>query len=145
LGDVGGASILGDSSYESSVARTTAYFDRAPGRAKEEALGVLLGGSKADTGGGPRRGWHKNWDGNYWINMDPNEQLGFVEGYITCYRRFVPSGTAAFGDSAVTYRDRLTSWYGFDSATGDRNGAREPVPIAEALSRVARDTTDSQR
>jgi hypothetical protein len=105
FGDVGGTSILGDSSYESSVARTTAYFDGAPGRTKEGALGVLLGGSKADTSGGPRRGWHENWNGNYWINMDPSEQLGFVEGYVTCYRTFVPNGM-----EFTRFRGRLVVW-----------------------------------
>lgn len=140
FGDVGGESIAGDSSFQSLTQLTSAYFAAHPDRRQEAVGDAVLGKSFRTDARRIRPDWHANWDGNYWVNMyfsgdslHGEEQLGFLEGYLDCYRRFKPDGNDVFPKPAVVYQGEITNWYGFDSTSGDRLAERESVPIAAVL------------
>jgi hypothetical protein len=79
---------------------------------------------------------HGYYDGLYWMQMSvdgPEEQLGFVEGYLRCYSEFARNSLGIFSKSPAEYRSLITQWYRFDEATGDVDAERQPEKIANVL------------
>lgn len=51
---------------------------------------------------------HGYYDGLWWRGGEPkDEQIGFVEGYISC----LPKGRTMFPEPYGTYVDKITKWY----------------------------------
>src|SRR5262249_27861355 len=46
-------------------------------------------------------------DGNWWLSVDKDQRLGFVDGYIDCYV-FVRKGPLPFLESPYQYEQRVT-------------------------------------
>jgi hypothetical protein len=68
---------------------------------------------------GPAEVWtdkHGYYDGDYWAEVDPEHQLGFVEGYLDCVAHLLGS-PARFSRAASWYRDRISQWYAADAGT----------------------------
>jgi len=70
--------------------------------------------------------------GQYWVQVDDEERLGHIEGYLWCHEHLVKRRTGVFSKPAVKYREMITDWY-FDDPTGDR--MRRPISKALYLFR----------
>lgn len=71
---------------------------------------------------------HGYWDGLWWKGAGyPNtlEQVGYVEGYLTCYRTEAHDSKGAFSKSPPEYVSLITNWY--------RQTRREDAKIADVL------------
>ncbi len=76
-----------------------------------------------------------SFNGEYWVQADGEERLGYIEGYLWCHQHRQSKRKARFSKSAVEYRDLVNDYYFSDSA-----GSRVDTPISDVLYRV-RDQT----
>ena len=53
---------------------------------------------------------HGYYDGLWWRGASPPEQLGFVEGYLSCYSTEMPSASGMFSKSAPDYVRLMNSY-----------------------------------
>lgn len=91
-----------------------------------------------DPFGGHSKEPHGRNDGLYWREISSHggpelEQLGFVEGYLTCYAGLKEGKGGTFSKPAADYVRSIAGWYGFKAETGDIDRRREPTPIADVL------------
>lgn len=72
---------------------------------------------------------HGYWDGLWWKGgtIARLTQLGYVEGYLACYKNEAHSPHGTFSKSSTEYVSLISSWY-------DRTG-KEDTKIADVLSR----------
>jgi hypothetical protein len=94
---------------------------------------------RADPRAQLSKGDHSIYDGNYWrlafgLGKKP-EQIGFVEGYLSCLSATKPDEAARFPRAATDYAALISRWYGFSEKTGDINEDREGEKIAFVLSK----------
>jgi hypothetical protein len=71
------------------------------------------------------------FNGEYWMQTDGEEHLGYIEGYLWCHQHRPTQRKGRFLKSPAKYRDMVTDWY-FD----DSEGHSTDIPIAEVLYRV---------
>lgn len=143
IGDYQGTPRFEASSLVSYRDRTTAAYLASPSRSREPVLNLLLSvGDTARVGQSdstPALHGHGYFDGLYWMGMHhggPEEANGFLEGYLSCYRQFLPDAAREFTHSPAEYRQWITKWYRFAEATGDVDAARQKEKIADVLRRV---------
>jgi len=83
------------------------------------------------------KGAHGYFDGLYWSQMwalqGKDEQVGFVEGYITCHELRYKKNQLTLSKSPFDYVNLIDQWYGFDKKSGDMNADRQDRPIADVL------------
>ena len=147
VSDYRGARWFEGNSLDAYRDRVTAFYQASASRMGDSVFQALLAvgdSSRAEGGGQPAPVTeHGYFTGLYWMQMHlggPEQQLGFLEGYLSCYRHFLPNEAKAFTRSPAEYRALITQWYRFDEATGDVDAERQKAPIAEALRRVNADT-----
>lgn len=147
VGDYGAPpGIGGDSTFDGARDSTTAYYQANPTHTNEPVLRVLLA-----RRGAPPRANHparetrhprklKYLDGFMWKQMtnngDHSGQLGFLKGYLSCLRLYVPKKARSLSGTPIEYQVWITQWYRYDEATDTIDTQRQDVPIADALFRV---------
>ena len=133
--------------YRELVSR---YFSRDSTRLSHSAFEALVQsadrvGERPPSGGEVWNERHGHFDGNYWRQAfaagGTQEQLGFVEGYVTCSNHRPTAQDSTFSATPADYVRRINQWYEFDTTTGDMNSARESAKIADVLLRF-RDTKE---
>lgn len=152
IGDYHGAPRFEASSLVSYRDRIASAYQAAPARSGESVLQMLLSVGDSSSGGArdstSALHGHGFFDGLYWMGMHhggPDEAVGFLEGYLSCYRHFLPDASRGFTRSPAEYRLLITKWYRFDETTGDVDAERQKAPIAEALRMVSQAPADSVR
>ena len=53
---------------------------------------------------------HWYLDGDFWFQMNEDEQLGFLEGYLWCLKTQVPDSTEIYSKSASSYRRKIDAF-----------------------------------
>jgi hypothetical protein len=76
------------------------------------------------------------YDGRFWIDADPATKLGFVEGYLACHEAKLKDADAKFSRPPAEYVDQINQAYGTAETTGDVDGKKAPVKIADVLHRL---------
>jgi hypothetical protein len=83
---------------------------------------------------------HGFFDGLYWTQIDAiggqEEQLGFVEGYLSCHAERSRNRGAVFSKTPTEYRTLISQWYRFDERTGEMDAKRYDAKIADVLFKV---------
>jgi len=72
----------------------------------------------------PRNGevWrepHGFYDGLWWKQSEPKEQIGYLEGYIRCYSHDVRQPRARFSKRVAEYQESITQYYNHPEHTED--------------------------
>ena len=122
----------------------TKFYKENPLRLNELVSNVFLrlrdspGNLIDDMNGEPIKGRHGYYDGLYWMQISADagpqlEQIGFVEGYLTCHALLDHNWGGAFSKAAAEYVRLITQWYGFNRDTDAVNARRQPKAIAEVL------------
>jgi hypothetical protein len=96
-------------------------------------------GEVAASGGEHWDEEHGFYDGQYWAQAfavgGTDEQLGFVEGYLTCNHSLAHDHAGVFSKTPAAYRMLISQWYAFDSQTGDIDRTRATEKIPDVLRR----------
>ncbi len=89
--------------------------------------------SSAGGGGEEYPGKHGFFDGEYWRQSQPEHRLGFIEGYVDCWRT-EGIGGAQFSKPSGKYVDQLSDWFGINAGDpGVVRADRANTKIADAL------------
>lgn len=91
------------------------------------------GQTRTDGGGEPIRGRHGYYGGQYWGMLGEEGELGYVEGYLWCWKKCLHNKGATFSKSPKEYVALISKWYGLNYKTGDIDAEREPAKIADVL------------
>jgi hypothetical protein len=76
------------------------------------------------------------FNGEYWIQAGPEQQLGYIEGYLWCHRHRPSHRRGQFSKSPADYREMVTDWY-----SDEFPGHSTDTPISEVLYRVRRQSS----
>jgi hypothetical protein len=90
------------------------------------------GGTVTGGGGEPIKGRHGYYHGRYWGVLGKEGELGYVEGYLWCWKNCLHSKGATFSKPASEYVALISKWYGLNPKTG-LNVDRESAKIADVL------------
>ncbi|HKV05578.1 MAG TPA: hypothetical protein VJO53_10785 [Candidatus Acidoferrales bacterium] len=88
---------------------------------------------KPVAGGEIWNGRHGYWDGQWWREGIPADRIGFVEGYLACYRAGAKNAHGSFAKSAAQYVGLINRWYGLNEESGDIDSEKEETKIADVL------------
>ncbi len=140
-----GHSSLGKESWYALAPRISARYAERPDTATQPVSAILKAlMNEASTTSPPAAGGeqylekHGFFDGEYWRQSEPEHRLGFIEGYLDCWRTEVTKG-AQYSKPPSAYVDRLSEWFGLDAADpGVVRADRARTKIADAL-RLLRD------
>ena len=66
---------------------------------------------RSSAKGSPAADRHGIFDGDYWRQSSAEHRLGFVSGYLECYKK-LSSPKAKFSSSPADYVGRISRWYG---------------------------------
>jgi hypothetical protein len=94
----------------------------------------LPGQTVTGHGGEPIKGRHGFYHGRYWGVLGQDGELGYVEGYLWCWKNCLHSKGATFSKSPSEYVALISKWYGLNPKTG-LNVDRESAKIADVLYR----------
>lgn len=87
---------------------------------------------------------HGIFDGDYWRQSLPEHRVGFVSGFLACYRN-LSKKTASFSKSEVAYVSEVSRWYGVkEDDPSEINEKRVDTKIADVLFRF-KDAARSKR
>lgn len=92
---------------------------------------TLKSSRKALPGGEVWNESHGYFDGGYWNQSTDKERLGFLEGYIQCYKNYMRRPRVRFSRSVEEYSGLLTKYF------GDPKVNHEKEKIAHVLHRLA--------
>jgi hypothetical protein len=130
-------------SWYTYAPRITRYYTQNPQRVTRQATTVLFD-VRSKNPPKPQKGgevWaEKHWffNGQYWWQIGAAERTAFIEGYLACYREHLSSRPKRFSESAQTYADEISHWFGAGAPDpSDINPKREDVAIADVLYRFA--------
>ena len=62
---------------------------------------------------------HGYYDGLWWKQSEPKEQIGYLEGYVSCYSNDVRSPHAQFSKHPEEYQELITQYYGHPENSED--------------------------
>jgi len=93
---------------------------------------------KPAPGGEVWKDRHWYFDGQWWRQGTPADRLGFVEGYLACYRAGVKNARSNFLEPASQYVALINQWYGLNEETGDVIPSRVHAKIAHVLFKFRR-------
>jgi hypothetical protein len=54
---------------------------------------------------------HGYYDGLWWKQSEPKEQIGYLEGYLRCYSHDLPQPPAQFSNRPTEYQELITRYY----------------------------------
>jgi hypothetical protein len=120
----------------------TQHFEGNSSRQNERVSEVLYqlrdrtGEKGMPAGGEVSRGRHSYFDGLYWMQISVgghDEQLGFVEGFLSCYVALPRDQSGVLSKMPEEYRSLISQWYRFDERSGDIDASRQPEKIADVL------------
>jgi hypothetical protein len=124
---------------ESYLKKTSEYYIANAGRDSTPVSTVLMEVERKHPGiarhGGeeyPER--HGIFAGEYWRKSEPEHQLGFLEGYLDCWRK-EGLKSAKFSKPANWYRGRISEWYGTTGDQAEYREDRREEKIADVLRR----------
>jgi len=94
-----------------------------------------------ETGPSGGESWnetHGYWDGLWWKGGTTAKlsQLGYVEGYLACYRGEAHSPRGSFSKSPSQYVSLITGWY--------KSSGKEDAKIADVLFKFRDDARSSK-
>lgn len=93
----------------------------------------------AEKGGETWNEPHGYWDGMWWRQGSPADRLGFVEGYLACYRSNPPLGRRTYSRTPAQYVALINVWYKLDEENGLVDPEREDEKIANVLLKFSDD------
>lgn len=73
------------------------------------------------------------YNGQYWGWSGKRFDLGFVEGYLWCWRNCLHNKGGTFSKTPEEYVKLIDGWYRMDRATGYISPGRDCTPIGEVL------------
>jgi hypothetical protein len=117
----------------------TAFYEGTPPQLNMPAAEFMLRAHGDTDGKTPLEGRDKEdhgiYDGIYWRQEyalgGPNEQRGFVAGYLWCHTHLCKNRGGTFSRPPSEYVARITQWYA--QGNGSRNAARDREKIAHVL------------
>lgn len=80
------------------------------------------------------------FNGEYWVQAGPEQQLGYIEGYLWCHQHRPSQRREQFSKSPAEYREMVTNWYDDGSP-----GHSTDTPISKVLYRVRRQPAKSPK
>lgn len=89
-------------------------------------------GARPPSGGEVHKGPHDGNDGQAWGVLGDDGELGYVEGYLWCWKHCLHNKGATFSKWPSEYVALISKWYGLNPKTGI-NADREPAKIADVL------------
>ena len=70
---------------------------------------------------------HGIFDGDYWRQSLPEHRVGFVSGFLACYRK-LSKKTASFSKSDAAYVSEVSRWYGIEQDDPSEINAKKSIP-----------------
>lgn len=129
-------------SWYTYAPRISSYYQSHPQQLSHSVTQVLfkvrsVHPPKPPKDGEVWRGKHWFFDGEYWGQIGKNEQVAFIDGYLTCYREYLASRTEKFSKSSNTYANGITGWFDAEPTRSPKLVTqREKVAIADVLYKV---------
>lgn len=130
-------------SWDTYAARITQYYDSHPQKVARPVIGVLFD-VRSPRPPKPLEGgevWtEKHWffNGDYWGQMSKYEEIAYVDGYLTCYRKYLSSRPKKFSKSSAFYAESITRWFDAEPGKSPKLAAkRELIAIADVLYKFA--------
>lgn len=134
--------IYRDIAWEDFEPLVGAYYAKDPVRRRTDVVSVLadLVSTRSLTagpsGGEEYPGKHGVFIGEMWRQSSPMFRLGFVAGFIRCYKT-LPKRHASFDEPPASYVMRISSWYGVTEDLSKIDEDKIDTPIADVLFIVA--------
>jgi hypothetical protein len=119
---------LSDSTMEGNMARITNYYQNHPA---DKATPIVEIWRSAQSEGSPEpphpKGGeaytnpHGIFDGWYWLGGSELQRKGFVEGYLSCFRRHVQSPSETYSQPINYYVEKINSYFEKNPRSGDES------------------------
>ena len=112
----------------------TNYYKTKPAELNSEVITIFLKLCAQElpvtepSAGEIYSGKHGNLDGDFWYGRTPDEQLGFIEGYLECQKKY-NKPVAIFSQNTEWYVNQISQWYGLDP--NDRNHVNDQLFTVE--------------
>jgi hypothetical protein len=137
-------------SWDTYAPRITHYYDSHPQKTARPVIRVLFdvrspNPPKPTAGGEVWNERHWFFDGDYWGQMSKYEQIAYIDGYLSCYRKYLPSRPKKFSKLSVLYAERISGWFDAEPSKSPKLvSKRQHVAIAGVLYRFT-DKTSSRK
>lgn len=143
FGDFGGGDSTARGPVGASIGRISAYYRTGGNTLAAPVLRVLypteFDSGKSRAAPQLHSGVHETYDALYWNHMysNPNEQRGFMEGYLACVQEFLPADASHLQLGPQQYVTLLNDWYDGES--------HQEMTIATSLRRMGKVSDESAR
>lgn len=130
-------------SWYTYAPKITKYYDSHPKKIARLVIRVLFDvrsphPPKPLEGGEVWTEKHGFFNGDYWGQMSRYEQIAYIDGYLSCYRKYPSSRLMKFSRNSTFYAERISRW--FDTEPGkspELIARRERIAIADVLYKFA--------
>ncbi len=130
-------------SWYTYAPRISKYYNSHPGELSRPVIRVLFEVRSAHQpkpleGGEVWTGKHWFFDGEYWGQLTKDEQVAFVDGYLSCFRQYLSKRKERFSKTSSAYAARITRWFDAEPSKSPKLVTkRETTAIADVLYRFA--------
>jgi hypothetical protein len=130
-----GKTELGSVSWVTLASEVSKFYDSNPAEVNRPVNIVahkVVGNLPQPPRGGKSEN-HSGFVGEYWRQAEPEHRLGYVQGFLVCYRG-LKSADATFSKPAAWYVSEISKWFGIKpDDPGEINPKRENVFISKVL------------
>lgn len=143
--DLGDVNKTFTESWYTYAPRITQYYESHPQKIARPVIWVLFDvrnphPPKPLDGGEVWTEKHGFFNGDYWGQMSKYEEVAYIDGYLSCYRKYLSSRPKKFSRNSTFYADRISRWFDAEPGKSPKLRARRArMAIADVLYKFADD------